>query len=200
MKKKLFTLCAALLALALLASACAPTATEPAAPPAATTAPQESPTEAAPTSAPTEVPSLVGGTLVYTLSFEPDSLDPQKTQMGDAFTVNSFMNSSLVPKDAQGNIVPYLATSWDISPDGITYTFHLRQDVKFHNGDPMTAADVVWTYVRQNAPETASPNAYLTTVDTVQALDDYTVQFTLKNPNYYFLDLLPLDGYLGILQ
>lgn len=205
MKKKLFTLCAALLALAMLVSACAPAATEAAAPPADMTAPQDTPVEAAPieatpTTAPTEVPSLVGGELVYTLTFEPDTLDPQKTQLGDAFSVNSFLYSSLVTKDAQGNIAPYLAASWDISPDGLTYTFHLRQDVKFHNGDPMTAADVVWTYVRQNAPETASPNAYLTTIDTVQALDDYTVQFILKNPNYYFLDLLPLDGYLGILQ
>jgi peptide/nickel transport system substrate-binding protein len=209
MKKRFFVFCAVLMAIALLASACAPAATQ--APAEATAPPQQNTiTEAtattepsiAPSAAPTEIPSLVGGTVTLGLTFEPDTLDPQKTANGASTFVMNFLYSSLIIKDDQGNYVPYLAASWEVSPDGITYTFHLRQDVKFHNGDPLTASDVAWTYQRALLPETASPAtaSTLSALDTVQALDDYTVQFTLKSPSYYFLDSLANDNIEGILD
>jgi peptide/nickel transport system substrate-binding protein len=203
MKKKLLLFCSLFIALVVVATACAPVATETAAaprettaPPADTTAPTAEPT-LAPTAAPTDPPSLVGGTLTIAIPSEPDGLDPQKSNL--AYLVTEELYSSLIVVDSQGNYVPYLATSWEIAPDGLTYTFHIRQDVKFHNGDPLTAADIVWTFQRELDPETAAV-VTLASVDTVQALDDYTVQFTLKGPNFYFLDTLADDSFQGILD
>jgi peptide/nickel transport system substrate-binding protein len=73
--------------------------------------------------------------------------------------------------------------------------------IKFHNGDPLTAADVVWTYQDQIDPETAAPTGtFLSSMDTIQALDDYTVQITLKQVDYYFLSILANNVYEGILD
>jgi peptide/nickel transport system substrate-binding protein len=188
MKHKLFTF----LALALLVSACAPTATQ-----VATQAPVEPTATTEPTAAPSKPPALTGGTITIVLATDPASLDPQKATLG--YSVTKELYSSLVAVDAQGRTVPYLATAWEVTPDGLTYTFHLRQDVKFHNGDPLTAEDVAWTFQRELDPATVAV-AILASVDTVQALDDYTLQFTLKGPNFYFLDSLADDGLQGILD
>jgi peptide/nickel transport system substrate-binding protein len=208
MKKKFLAFCSILIMLGMLASACAPAATQAPAEatvPPATTAVQQNtavpPTATTePTIAPTESPSLVGGTLSEALTVDPDTLDPQKTYLGASNLIMMFIYSSLIAKDAQGNYVPYLATSWEVAPDGMTYTFHLRQDVKFHNGDPLTAEDVAYTYTRELDPATASVQTTLSAVDTVEALDDYTVQFTMKNPNYYILESLVREGEQGVMD
>jgi peptide/nickel transport system substrate-binding protein len=205
MKKKFITLCAVLMAIALLATACAPATQTPAvtaAAPANTTVPVNTTVPATattePTAVPTEPPSLVGGTMIEQLVSDPATIDPQQSGF---YQVTFNIYSSLITLDEAGNYQPYLATSWEISPDGLTYTFHLRQDVKFHNGDPMTAQDVVWTYQREEDPATASPIAsYLESMDTIQALDDYTVQMTLKSPNYYLFRNLANEGFQGILD
>ena len=100
-------------------------------------------------------------------------------------------------------IVPDIATSWDISADGMTYTFHLRDDVLFHNGRPVTAEDFKWSLERACAPETGSPVAdtYLGNVvgcreklrgesdevAGVEVVDDYTLEITIDAPRHYFL-------------
>lgn len=106
--------------------------------------------------------------------------------------------------------VPYLATGEpDISSDGLTYTFHLRQDVKFSNGDPVTSADVLYSWNRAArlndsygivmqpvvgydavAPASGTPTA--TTLSGLSAPDKYTVKATLKNPAGYWLTELAL--------
>ena len=83
-----------------------------------------------------------------------------------------------------GNLAPNIASQWEISDDGLTYTFDIVEDIFFHDGTPLTAADVVWTYNRLRNPDMGSPASnLLTDIDTVEAPDDYTVVFTLKRPN-----------------
>ncbi|MCI8983183.1 MAG: ABC transporter substrate-binding protein [Hungatella sp.] len=104
--------------------------------------------------------------------------------------------------DGVATIVPSLAKSWDISPDGLVYTFHLRDDVTFHNGARFTADDVVYTVERMMNPSTAALNTDFFSmikgagdmldgqaegVEGVKALDDYTVEITLEVPFAPFL-------------
>lgn len=104
--------------------------------------------------------------------------------------------------DGVATIVPSLAKSWDISEDGLVYTFHLRDDVKFHNGADFTADDVVYTIERMMDPDTEALNTDFFSmikgagamleegaehVEGAVALDDYTLQITLEVPFAPFL-------------
>ena len=77
---------------------------------------------------------------------EPDSLDPWQSAASDTEAIMHNVFEGLVLYDETGAIIPGIAESWDISEDGLTYTFHLREDVTFHNGKPLTSADVLYTY------------------------------------------------------
>ena len=97
------------------------------------------------------------------------------------------------PLDGGQTIIPDLATNWDVSPDGLTYTFHLRQGVKFHDGTPFTAEDVIATYERRRNP----PNGVVSIrqelfkpIQKMEAPDPYTVKFILSAPRGYFLEAL----------
>jgi oligopeptide transport system substrate-binding protein len=114
--------------------------------------------------------------------------------------------SGLVSFDPQLNLIPDLASSWDVSPDGTVYTFHLRPDARFHNGKPVTANDVIYSWDRAADPKTNSDTVltYLGdivgvkersegTADTIrglQAIDDHTLQVTIDAPKPYFLQKL----------
>ncbi|MCB0127753.1 MAG: hypothetical protein KDE58_36060, partial [Caldilineaceae bacterium] len=108
-----------------------------------------------------------------------------------AHLYNNLVRLNLV--DGLRSVVPDLAQSWDIADDGLTYTFHLREGVKFHDGEPFTSADVVATFNRIiDPPEgvvSISKDEFVM-VDSVEAVDDMTVQFNLNPPRPYFLDLL----------
>lgn len=92
------------------------------------------------------------------------------------------------PRGEMPQVVPNLAESWDISNKGKVYTFHLRKGVKFHNGNPLTAADVVWNFQRKMSKAIAAPTrVYYRDVTSVNALDEHTVQVTLKVANASFL-------------
>jgi peptide/nickel transport system substrate-binding protein len=89
---------------------------------------------------------------------------------------------SLVTFDEQLNIVPDLATSWEI-PDPLTYIFHLREGVTFHHGDPFTADDVVFWLERINNPDLVVPyRSWFNSVAAVEAVDPLTARFTLSAP------------------
>lgn len=80
-------------------------------------------------------------------------------------------------------VVPDLATSWEVDADSRVWTFYLRDDVTWHDGEPFTAADVVFTVKTIRDPQVASRwNAAFVTLDTVEALDDYTVRLTFTDP------------------
>jgi peptide/nickel transport system substrate-binding protein len=195
MKKRLLFLAAAMLIVSMVFSACAPKA-------AATTAVTEAPpaaTEAQPvaTEQPTTSVAPVGGTLIWGIEGEPDTLDPNKTSMGVSDLIMQFIGGSLVWMTMDWQYVPYLAESWTISADGLVWEFKLRHDVKFSDGTPLTAQDYAWTFQRALDPATASPGTgpMLGAVDTIEAVDDYTLRLTLKEPNAPLIYALADPGY-----
>jgi oligopeptide transport system substrate-binding protein len=111
--------------------------------------------------------------------------------------------SGLVSFDPQLNLTPDLAENWDVSADGMTYTFHLRQNAKFHNGRAVTAQDFVYSLERSASPALASDTAltYLGDIvgiheyakgqtdhiSGVKAIDEHTLQITIDAPKPYFL-------------
>ena len=147
-----------------------------------------------------EAGPVAGGKFVYAMSFEPGSLDPHKS--GDAFTVCQFIGASLVARHPEsGEYVPYLAESWTKSPDGLTYEFKLRKDVKFHDGTPLTAQDYAYTFMRAIDPATKSPTAGQTLVGlkSAEAVDDYTLRLNMAMPNSVLMDSLSNTCYLQAL-
>ncbi len=103
--------------------------------------------------------------------------------------------AGLMGLDGSGNIVPVLASGYTVSADGKTYTFTIRDDAKFSDGTPVTAADVVFTVQKAQDPALKSPEYADWAGVAVSALDTHTVQFVLDKPYAPFLD----DTTLGIL-
>lgn len=142
-----------------------------------------------------------GGTLRYNIKAELDTLDPQMANSADSNTVCFHIFDGLMRND-NGKIEPGAATDYDVSEDGLTYTFHLREGQKWSDGKELTAQDFVYAWKRLVDPKTASPYAYYgavvkngaditagkTPVDEfgVEASDDYTFVVTLENPAAYF--------------
>ena len=122
-----------------------------------------------------------GGELVAAISAEPDQLDPHKTTAYASFQVLENVYDTLVQPDENLDMAPALAESWETSEDQLTWTFTLREGVTFHNGDEFTADDVVFSYNRIIDEELA--NAYrFDAVESVEAVDDQTVEITLNRP------------------
>jgi peptide/nickel transport system substrate-binding protein len=164
------------------AATTAPAATTAA---AATAAPAAT-TAAAPTTA--AATASAGGEIVVGKDQEAPGLDPAKNPAQAAIRVFDLMYSRLTRLDQQMRPQPDLAERWDISPDGKTYTFHLRQGVKFHNGRDLTSADVKYTYERIINPDTASiAKSFFDPIDHIDTPDPSTVTIVLKAPNTPFL-------------
>lgn len=137
---------------------------------------------------------------------DPSTLDPQLTVTVQEARLLSDLYQGLVMEDAKGAIIPGVAKSWEISPDGLTYTFKLRDNAKWSNGDPVTASDFVFTFRRIMDPQTAAPYANvlfpiknaeeIATGKTpkeklgVEAIDAQTLKFTLGAPTPYFVQLM----------
>ncbi|MDX1662861.1 MAG: ABC transporter substrate-binding protein [Candidatus Promineifilaceae bacterium] len=114
--------------------------------------------------------------------------DPGFISSDSEVLIASHVYDYLVDIDAQSNPIPRLATDWTISDDGLVYTFNLASDVTWHDGDPFTAEDVVWTFNRLRDPVSDLPTVDLyRNIDTVEATDDLEVTFTLSEPNPFFL-------------
>ena len=88
---------------------------------------------------------------------EPDTLDPQKARTEASFNILRDVFEGLTAVGPDGGSVPAAASSWDVSPDGLEYTFHLRDGLRWSNGDPLVAADYVAGIRRLVDPATASP-------------------------------------------
>ncbi|HEV2128460.1 MAG TPA: ABC transporter substrate-binding protein [Thermomicrobiales bacterium] len=129
-----------------------------------------------------------GGTLTLGVQADPAELDPHKTSLTAAWHVIEHVYETLITTDETLSPVPALAESWEISDDGLTYTFNLREGVFFHNGREFVADDVKYSVERILDPETASPVVdELASVESVEAVDTYTAVITLKNPDASFL-------------
>ena len=118
---------------------------------------------------------------------EIQTLDPAKIGQVLQFQITSNVLSGLMHIDsslvAQGD----LAENWTVSDDGLEYTFKLREGVTFHNGDPFTADDVMFTFERSSNPDISIHSKNLSNVEKLEKLGDYEVKFTLKKPQASFL-------------
>lgn len=129
-----------------------------------------------------------GGTLVFARDSEPLSLNPGSVaDNGSIWAVEQICDSLLEPDETGRGIRPALAESYEVSPDGLIYTFKLR-DAKFSNGDPVTIEDVMFTLQTITKPE--AYNSYLFPEMEWEAVDDRTLVITLDKPFTPFLSII----------
>jgi peptide/nickel transport system substrate-binding protein len=127
-------------------------------------------------------------TVTWSYSQEPPNWDYRKTGL-TAVTAPLLLNvwETLIQLEADGSSVGLLAESWEISPDGLTITFKLRQDVKFHDGSDFTSADVVYSMNSNAEASVDRAKTPYNNVTGVEALDDYTVKLTLAQSDIRFI-------------
>lgn len=159
--------------------------------------------------------SADGKVFRYAVNTLPTTLDPTKGQgIGDNEIQHAVTEG--LTRNTAGDIKPGIAESWDESEDGLTYTFHLRKDAKWSDGEPITAADFEYSWKRLVNPETASPYAFIGDclkngqaieqgkMDVeelgVKAVDDTTLEVTLEHPTSYFLSLIGSSGQFAPLR
>lgn len=120
----------------------------------------------------------------------PNRIDPAVGNDYAGSTSLTNLYDSLVFPNPQGGVDPALAESWEVSADGLVYTFQMRQDAKFHDGTPVRASDVVYSFNRLN--EIGEGFAYLLAphIMEIKALGDYSVEITLNQPSALFLTSL----------
>ena len=124
-----------------------------------------------------------------------DTLDIHMSGNGNAMAVAWLLGATLVARDNEANYHPWLATSWETSEDNLLWTFHLRDDVTYHDGRPLTAADYAWTITRLLDPETGAPQAgRLRSVSHAVAVDDTTLEVHMKEPFPLLLEHLSNTG------
>jgi peptide/nickel transport system substrate-binding protein len=170
-----------------------PAASTPAATAAGGTTPAATTPAAGTTPAAATTPAAEGqqgGTLILGYGIQQLlNLDPPRVQAGIvAGELVSNLFSSLVQFDESLAIMPDLAEDWEITADGLEYTFNLREGLTFHNGDPLVADDLVYTYERTKSEELASPHANkLLNVTTAEAVDELTFKLTFSAPFGPFL-------------
>ncbi|MCC7023952.1 MAG: ABC transporter substrate-binding protein [Thermomicrobiales bacterium] len=132
-----------------------------------------------------------GGVLVFGAWQTPDTLDPQKTGLAATGRLLANVFDPLIwqfPGD--DTLYPGLAKSWDVSPDGLEYTFHLRDDVAFHNGEPLNAESVQYTFDRLVDPANQTLVPVPLGYDHVEIVDDHTAKVVFTKPYAPFLTLL----------
>ena len=177
--------------------------TEPAQSDAATT--ETGTTEAA---QPTADGHYYGGTLVVATKLEPTFYQTNYQWDGGVVYISHNILSKLCAWDEDTKtIYPDLAESWDIADDLMTYTFHLREGVKWHDGEAFTAKDVKWTFESiLEYGDQAYTYSYVKMIDSIETPDDYTVVFHMAYPcgtfvesvgDYQGPDILPAHIYEG---
>ncbi|MDI6772495.1 MAG: ABC transporter substrate-binding protein [bacterium] len=130
-----------------------------------------------------------GGSLTVAILGEPPVLDPTaSTSMEIARVFYDNVLQGLVKFNVKGEIIPALAESWKISPGGLTYTFALRQNVKFHDGSAFTAQDVLFKFERARDAKSGHMHpAYYRDITKIETPNATTVVFRLKQPNSEFM-------------
>ena len=145
-------------------------------------------------------------TLNRGLNAEPESLDPHRSTSNGAADILRDIGEGLLTYAADGSLIGGVASSWSVSDDGLVYTFRIRQEAIWMNGDPVTSSDFVFALRRLVDPEIASPYALILesilnvpqivkgelppTELAVIAIDDETLQIELSAPTPYFRQLL----------
>ena len=154
--------------------------------------------------------SFADGEIAITLGGEPRTLDPTLNSLsfGSVYMIHFF--EGLTKKDSSDNVVEGMAESWDISKDGLKYTFHLRTNAKWSDGKSVIASDFEYAIKRAANPQTAATYSHMLNVIKnaslvisgkaevddlqVKALDDYTLEIVLENPAPYFLEYISVSS------
>ncbi|HLP86493.1 MAG TPA: ABC transporter substrate-binding protein [Candidatus Paceibacterota bacterium] len=129
-----------------------------------------------------------GGTITEGIIGVPTLVNPVIALSDADKDLTSLVYSGLMRKTADGEFIPDLAESYTVTPDGITYTFIMKKGQKFHNGDDITADDVIFTIEKIKDPTIKSPRRMGWEGVKVTKTDDYTVVFTLESSYISFLD------------
>ena len=132
-------------------------------------------------------------TLVYHLSSEPDTLNPLTSTDAYSARINNLLFNSLIERDnATLEWKPKMAKSWEVSDDKLTYTFHLREDLKWDDGKPVTVDDILYTYKKIMDEKVDAPHlrVYYKDISDVTKVDDYTVRFTYAKPYFKALEFV----------
>ena len=125
--------------------------------------------------------------LLFLIESNPANLDPRFSSDAQSQRIDRLLFDGLVERDAQMNLRPDLAESWE-TPDSFTYIFHLRKDVHFHDGRPVTAKDVQSTFAFMMNPVNKSPKGgAFKMIRSIETPDDHTVVFHLNEPAASFL-------------
>jgi peptide/nickel transport system substrate-binding protein len=134
-------------------------------------------------------------TLVIANAVKVDTLDPEANSVNESIWLDQNLYSRLLQPNATGTgLLPDLATSWNISKDALTYTFHLRPDAKFSDGSPVTASDVVYS-INRSRHFSGGWGFLLTAVKDITAPDPHTVVVTLSQPHAPLLADLAMYAY-----
>jgi len=135
-----------------------------------------------------------GGTLVWGTRNRPTIINPILTTFSVSSALMELIFNQLVRRNSKGEIEPDLAELWNISEDGLTYTFYLKKGVRFHDGTECTAHDVKFTYDAILNPDVKSPfRSLYHHVKDFKVIDKHIIRITLKNPLVYFIDMLIRD-------
>ncbi|MEW6441334.1 MAG: peptide-binding protein [bacterium] len=167
-------------------------------PPSNSPRPAGGETELRQPASPSDESPVIGDTLVRHLRSEPSTLNPILSTDAYASEISSYIGESLVRRNPQTlELEPELAESWEISPDHLTYVFHLRRDVRWHDGAPFTARDVKFSFQKIVDPtvDAAHLRNYYQDVARLDLVDAHTVRFVYRRPYFKALEIcggLPL--------
>lgn len=141
-----------------------------------------------------------GGTLTRAMTAEPTSLDPHGAANSGLNLALPYLFDTLITRQPDGKFTGHLAESWQVSPDGKTIDMKLKSGVKFHDGSPLNAAAVAFTFERFKAVGDKSPiAANVKEISRVEALDELTVRFAFDKPTATIWSTLSMP-YAGILS
>lgn len=140
-------------------------------------------------------PKKVGGKLVISSFADAVRLTPYTVSDSASFDIIGMVYDALLSVDFYGNPIPALAEKYTFDSKTNTYTFYLRKGVKFHDGKPMTAKDVVFSYEMYTHPKSINPyKGDFSSIASVKALNDYTVQIKLKEKDVFFLNNVAVNA------
>ena len=142
-----------------------------------------------------------GGTFAWGRSGDASHLDPAVVTDGESVQVVTNLFDTLVTfKKGEAEIVPWLAERWEVSEDGLVWTFTLREGVRFHDGTPLDAEAVKFTFDRFMDPETSNPSlAAIGPLTSTEVVDERTVTMSFESPFGPFLSFLT-DPFSGIIS
>lgn len=128
-----------------------------------------------------------GGTLVLREAGDPRSFNPTMATDDNFYAIAQNMFNRLTKLDASKSPVPDAAESWDVTEDGLNITFHLKKNMYWHDGEPMDADDVKYTFDYVKATSTTYFSSSMGIVDSIEVIDPYTVVFHMNTPDMSFI-------------